>query len=78
MLKHGMTMIGTVMLKIVGIPTEIKDITNREVFSTELYSEEKGKRNPTSYNVNSNKKNIIKEYYCIGHCWATSRSNDWW
>ena len=55
-----MTMIGTIMLKRVGIPTEIKDITNREVFSTELYREEKGKRNPTSYVVNSNKKNIIK------------------
>ena len=55
-------MIRTIMLKRVGIPTEINDIINREVFSTELYREEKGKRNLTSYVIVTKKtssKNII-------------------
>ena len=35
---------------------EIKDVTNREVFSTKIYWEEKGKRKPTFYVVSSDKK----------------------
>ena len=49
LLKHGITMVGTMMLNRVGIPTKIKDATNREVFSTEIQWEEKGKRNLTFY-----------------------------
>ena len=43
------------MLNRVGIPTEVKDVT-REVFSTEIYWEEKRKRNLTSYAVSRSKK----------------------
>ena len=46
LLKHGITMVETMMLNRVGIPKEIKYVTNREVFSTEIYWEEKGKKNP--------------------------------
>ena len=65
-LKHDITMVGTMMLNRVGIHTEIKDVTNREVFSTEIYWEEKGKRNLTRYVVISSKKK--EEHHCIGHC----------
>ena len=40
----------------VGIPTEIKDVTNRKLFSTETYWQEKSKRNLTFYIVSSSKK----------------------
>ena len=40
----------------VGIPTEIKDVTNRKLFSTETYWQEKSKRNLTFYVVSSSKK----------------------
>ena len=55
-------MVRTRMLNRVGIPTEIKDVTNRKVFSTEIYWQEKSKRNLTFYVVSSSKtkrKNII-------------------
>ena len=61
-LKHRITMVRTRMLNRVGIPMEIKEVTNRKVFSTEIYWQEKSKRNLTFYVVSSSKtkrKNII-------------------
>ena len=38
-LNHGITMVGKIMPNKGDFPTKIKDVTNRGVFSTEIYCE---------------------------------------
>jgi len=61
LLEHKITMVGTLMMNRVGVPTEMKDIQDREVFSTEHYWREDGKCNFASYVVKTSKgkKNVI-------------------
>ena len=61
LLDKKITMVGTMQQNRVGIPPELKTIDNRECLSYELFWEENGKRNLSSYVVktSSGKKNVI-------------------
>ena len=54
-------MAGTMQKNRVGIPASLKDVTNREINSTETYWEKNGKRIFTSYVTKTSKgeKNVI-------------------
>ena len=61
LLDKGITMVGTMQKNRVGIPATLKDVTNREINSTEKYWEKYGKRIFTSYvtKTSKGKKNAI-------------------
>ena len=61
LLGKGITMVGTMQKNRVGIPASLKDVTNREINSTETYWEKNGKRIFTSYltKTSKGKKNVI-------------------
>ena len=54
-------MVGTIQKNRVGIPASLKDVTNREINSTETYWEKNGKRIFISYvtKTSKGKKNVI-------------------
>ena len=59
--KRKATMVGTMQSNRVGIPASIKDAKDREDLSSEIYWEEEGVRNISSYVVKSSigKKNVL-------------------
>ena len=61
LLEKDITMIGTLQSNRRGIPPEIKDISTREIISTETYWEQDGDLSLSSYVVrnSSGKKNIL-------------------
>ena len=60
LLDKGITMVGTMQKNRVGIPASLKDVTNREINSTETYWEKNGKRIFTSVTKTSKgKRNVI-------------------
>ena len=61
LLEKNITMIGTFQANRVGIPPLIKDVNNREILSNEIYWEDDGKTNLSSYVVKTSqgKKNVL-------------------
>ena len=61
LLDKGIAMVGTMQKNRVGIPASLKDVTNREINSTETYWEKNGKCIFTSYvtRASKGKKNVI-------------------
>lgn len=61
LLQRGITMVGTMQINRVGIPAEIKDVSQREPLSSEIYWEENGDLNISSYAVatSKGKKNVL-------------------
>ena len=61
LLEKGITMIGTLKANRVGIPPAIKDISQRDINSWEMYWDDSGNMNISSYVVktSSGKKNIL-------------------
>ena len=59
--ERKVTMVGTMQSNRVGIPASIKDTKDREDLSREIYWEEEGVRNISSYVVKSSKgkKNVL-------------------
>ena len=55
LLQKHITMVGTFQLNRVGIPAELKQVHNRELLSTEVYWQDNGKTNLTSYVVKTSK-----------------------
>ena len=63
LLDKKITMVGTMQQNQVGIPPELKSIDNRECLSYELFWEENGKRNLSSYVVKTSSGK--KKCHCI-------------
>ena len=61
LLEHNITMLGTLKSNRIGIPPEIKDVSEREIDSYEIYWDESGNMNISSYVVktSSGKRNIL-------------------
>ena len=61
LLQKNITMIGTLQMNRVGIPPQMKEFKERECFSTEVYWEENGNTNLSSYVVKTSKgkKNVL-------------------
>ena len=61
LLNNGVTMIDTLMSNRVGIPPYVKDVSNRETVSSEIFCEKNGKINISYYVVQnaSKKKNSV-------------------
>ena len=61
LLDKGITMVGTMQKNRVAIPASLKDVTNREINSTETHWEKNGKPIFTSYVTKTNKgrRNVV-------------------
>ena len=61
LLNNGVTMVCTLMSNRVGIPPYVKDVSNRETVSSEIFWEKNGKKNISYYVVHnaSKKKNSV-------------------
>ena len=61
LLEQGITIVGTMTRSGVGSPAEIKDITNREINSTEIFWEENCTKCMLSYvlKISKGKNNFI-------------------